>query len=381
MRKWKRTAALFLAVAALLCGCSTNGDGDMANGSAGGKGKSQKQDGQQGQSVPEGGMGRYLESEAELSDQLASPASLVRRTDGSLAVFDREAGLFLSYDDGQSWEKGECGDFPRLARENAILASAYSPEGNLIAAYVPPEGIGGDGSIEPVYLFIDAEGNQRELPIQCDSETGYLYRFWYMGEGLLYGQGFGRNVYQISETDGSMKKVLDMELAHMTAIGGQLLLTHQEGFSIYNPATGALTEDAVLDGFLEEHFKNTDLLGNTNVYTLLAAGSEDGQTVYLACRDGIYSHVLEGSLIEQAVDGSMVTIGDPRCGLVGMAALDNGEFLVLTADGLFRYTYDPDVAAVPEKQLQVYSLRDHLLLRQAITLYQRSEERRVGKEC
>ena len=367
MKKWKKTTAFVLAALMLLCGCSQNGGG----GAAGDGRQAAGQGGGQTGSLPEGGTGRYLEHESELSGQLSSPAGLVRRSDGSLAALDYDSGLYLSYDGGLSWEKGEWGSLPELAQENYIMASAHSPEGNTVAAYIAPENMREDGKWNPLYILIDPEGNQRELPIQCDSETGYLNRFWYLGEGMLYGQGFDGNVYQISETDGSMKKVLDMWLVHMTAVGDRLLLTHQEGFTIYDPATGEQTEDTVLNEFMEKNFNGVDLLGNTGVYSLLAAGGEDGQTVSLACQDGIYSHVLGGSLMEQVVDGSMTSLSDPRYGMVGMAALDSGEFLVLMINGLFRYTYDPDIAPVPEKQLQVYSLRENQLLRQAITLYRK----------
>lgn len=366
MKKWKKTTALVLAALMLLSGCSRNGSDTAKDGS-----QTPGQGGGQDGSLPESGTGRYLENESELTGRLSNPVSLTRRNDGSLAVFDHDSGLYLSRDSGFSWEEGECGSFPELAQENYILASAHSPDGNTVVAYVAPENMGEDGEWDPVYILIDPEGNQRELPIRSDDETGYLYRFWYLGEGMLYGQGFGRDVYQISETDGSMKKVLDMQLAHMTAVGDRLLLTHQEGFTIYDPDTGEQTEDSVLNDFLEKNFKGEDLLGSVNVYSLLVTASEDGQTVYLACRDGIYSHVLGGSLMEQVVDGTMTSLSDPRDGLVGFAAMDNGEFLVLMANGLFRYTYHPDIAAVPEKQLQVYSLKENLLLRQAITLYRK----------
>lgn len=368
MKKWKKPMALFLAVMTLLWGCSGNGNTDAADGGKTGS-QSAGQDGQQSQS--EGGMGRYLESETDVSGLLSRPSGLVRRTDGSLAILDYDNGLIVSGDGGQSWEKEECGSFVQLAQENYMLASAHSPDGSTAAAYVSPENVGEGGEMKPTYLLIDSEGNQRELPIVCDEETGYLLRLWYMGEGMLYGQGFGRNVYQISETDGSMKKILDMRLVHMTAMGDKLLLTHQEGFTVYDPATGEQTEDAMLNDFLEKHIKDEDLLGNTGVYPLLVTDGGDEQTVCLTCRDGIYSHVLGGSLMEQAVDGSLSSFSDPRCGLVGMAVLDTGEILVLTLDSLFRYTYDPDMAAVPEKQLQVYSLKENLLLRQAITLYRK----------
>ena len=320
MKKWKKTTAFVLAALMLLCGCSQNGGG----GAAGDGRQAAGQGGGQTGSLPEGGTGRYLEHESELSGQLSSPAGLVRRSDGSLAALDYDSGLYLSYDGGLSWEKGEWGSLPELAQENYIMASAHSPEGNTVAAYIAPENMREDGKWNPIYILIDPEGNQRELPIQCDSETGYLNRFWYLGEGMLYGQGFDGNVYQISETDGSMKKVLDMWLVHMTAVGDRLLLTHQEGFTIYDPATGEQTEDTVLNEFMEKNFNGVDLLGNTGVYSLLAAGGEDGQTVYLACQDGIYSHVLGGSLMEQVVDGSMTSLSDPRYGMVGMAALDSG---------------------------------------------------------
>lgn len=81
--------------------------------------------------------------------------------------------------------------------------------------------------------------------------------------------------------------VLDMQLLHMTAVGDRLLLTHQEGFTIYDPATGKQTEEAVLSDFLEKNFKNKDLLGNTGVYPLLVTGAmkKIEQSDYRFCRE------------------------------------------------------------------------------------------------
>ena len=142
MKKWKKPMALFLAVMTLLWGCSGNGNTDAADGGKTGS-QSAGQDGQQSQS--EGGMGRYLESETDVSGLLSRPSGLVRRTDGSLAILDYDNGLIVSGDGGQSWEKEECGSFVQLAQENYMLASAHSPDGSTAAAYVSPENVGEAG--------------------------------------------------------------------------------------------------------------------------------------------------------------------------------------------------------------------------------------------
>lgn len=94
--------------------------------------------------------------------------------------------------------------------------------------------------------------------------------------------------------------------------------------------------------------------------------------VYLASESGIYSHVSGGSVMEQLADGALFTLGEPTRIPVAMLVGENGSFLIGYEDGLIcSYVYDPDMPAVPEKQLNVYSLRDNASVRGAIASFRK----------
>lgn len=79
-----------------------------------------------------------------------------------------------------------------------------------------------------------------------------------------------------------------------------------------------------------------------------------------------------GNAMEQLIDGSFSSLGDPALGLCGMLRLESGEFLLLTTgEEMVRFTYDPDEPTVPEKQLKVYSLVENYTIRQAISIFQK----------
>lgn len=75
--------------------------------------------------------------------------------------------------------------------------------------------------------------------------------------------------------------------------------------------------------------------------------------------------------MEQVVDGSLTSLNNPSYGMTDGILLDDDEFLLLFSVGeMIRYTYNPNVPAVPEVQVRAYSLRESQQLKTVISKYQ-----------
>ena len=118
-----------------------------------------------------------------------------------------------------------------------------------------------------------------------------------------------------------------------------------------------------------KNYDDTSSEGQSIVFTQ----DEEGR-LYFCTNGGIYSHSLDGSVVEQVVDGTMTSLSDPELSLLEMAVVE-GSFYVTyqnETDGkLLKYTYDPNIASTPQKEITVYSLKEDKGLRQAIVTYQK----------
>ncbi len=74
--------------------------------------------------------------------------------------------------------------------------------------------------------------------------------------------------------------------------------------------------------------------------------------------------------MEQLADGALTNLGDPSKAPAWMSRNEDGSFLIFYRDGaLCSYVYDPDISAVPEQLLTIYTLYDNETVRQAISCY------------
>ncbi|MDE7267007.1 MAG: extracellular solute-binding protein, partial [Lachnospiraceae bacterium] len=86
---------------------------------------------------------------------------------------------------------------------------------------------------------------------------------------------------------------------------------------------------------------------------------------------GLHRHVIGGSAVEQVIDASLSSFGNPSRPIVHAMELENEEFLAQFEDGsLIKFYYDATVPTVPNDKLVLYSLEDNDTVRQAIAAYQ-----------
>lgn len=385
MKIGKKLAALFLcacmAVTAL-AGCSA-GDGDENDETSAKKGITgeKTEDGSasgSGTEPSENAKGRYLETEVELPEKIASVIGVTKCDDDSIVLIgydENRVGLYMerSVNQGQNWEEIplDSGDY-RVAAINPEDGSAaligYFPSNEeadmkLAAA---------DGSMQTKRLSMPAYEGSKEDSTNMIFSAGYA-------AGKLFVVDFNRKLYEVNTENGEMKEFLEMPVEGITDIipvGERLALLTRNGVRLADAKEGRLlAEDSELETALGVVSNNSD----SPVYRVMLTAGESEEELYYIDHDGIFYHRQGGSTIEQLANGELMSTGDESMGFRGLVYLDEGHFMVFAEDALgnehcYDYTYDADVAAVPEKQLNIYALEDSAILQQAIGAFRKHNQ-------
>lgn len=350
-------------------------------------------------------MGRYLEKEITAPEEVLSREGfrfpdphLQKSESDALILGEQLTGIYTSDDKGESWEaKGN--PWINICNTSYIADFALSPEGAAALIYAPydddtaededrAESTGDAGTEEGKedsadigtedeekwkYAYIDADGILTEIALSLP-EGEQLRGLGFDRQGGLYG--YGRGVfYRIDWTTGIKKELFRFEGIMDAACFTERYLvgfTTRGEVVIYDLAQEMRAEeDKVLQDFISENLGMS--IGNTDRgHAVIAAGGEQEDIVYFAYSGGLYRHVIGGTAIEQIIDGAVSSFGDPSMRLTDMVMLPDNEFVVAYFGGeLYRYSYDPNVPTVPDKQLRVYSLAENYSMRQAVSLFQK----------
>lgn len=394
MTRFRKWTALLLAGTLLLTGCTSVTES---------KNSGQQSDMEQGNvaetAETEKSMGRYLEKEIAVPDEVASmsnfPVVYMQKLDtGELLLAEQFAGMYISGDNGETWERKDVPWLDELKR-NYISQIALAPNGAAAVIYSPlsdeeenedkeisqtaaEEALGDTESdyeadkYRPQYLYADQEGNTKAIEYQ--DTDGYLQQFWFGKDSRLYAYGINYEVYEVNTEDGSMKELFETDgiTDYVCFTEKYMIAFTSRQVAVYDLETGMLTdEDSVFSDFIMDNLGG--MIGSiTDAHSVVAVEGEQEDVIYFAFSGGLYRHVIGGTTMEQIVDGSISSFGDPMMSLAGMAVLPDNEFVVLYGGvKLYRYVYDPDVPTVPEEQLNVYSLTDNYVIRQAVSLFQK----------
>lgn len=360
----KRLACVLWAVILLITGCGG------ADGSQSAKGHGEGEAGKQ-QTVK----GRYAETEADLPGQPEGVSGMFRLPGGKLVITCGEGGLFVSEDGGVSWKSGKTGQLERLASAAYIMDVKPAPDGNLGIIYMEPEEEQGDDLPDsmsaPVGALLTPEEELIPVVIPGTEEGASIDRFWISDEGRYFVTTVGETIYEV-KADGSSERYLVAEGSPQSIqFLGSLMIIDGYDFReplLYDMEQEMYVEDEVLAGFVREHYGDRGFNGGR--HTLCFFPGEEG-VLYLAGEKGLHRHVVGGAAIEQVIDGQLSRLGNPQYGIAGMAFMKTGEFLAVSAAGkLIRFTYDPDLPAVPEEKLKIYSLTENNDIRTAASFYQ-----------
>lgn len=375
-------------------------------------------------------MGRYLEAtDDSLKDELGVESKAARMEDGSLVIFSKNAGKYVSRDNGMTWEREQMAWYEEWRAEGTwVHDMAMAKDGYMAVIYVTDskdeentgieengegreagtdageegenggstdseagadEGsVEGDGkeageetegmelhtedfSFQPKYGLIAPDGTFTELAVSY-KDGDYINRLVFSEDGRLFGSSIDGRVYEIDRETGEKKEVAELShwTTYMTEKDGKLMLVNSDGVTIVDTASGMIVEDKVLDDFLKAQFGSNIDSQVAGVKPLLLMPGEDG-ILYLALGKGIYRHVIGGNVMEQVVDGTLNSLSDPSCGLADGLLLEDDVFLIVRSSGeVMRYVYDPDTPAIPEIRLKAYSLRENGQLKTVISSYQ-----------
>lgn len=370
IRKW---TALLLAGVMLLTGCSAQKDAKTGQQSAKEPGKTTET------ASTEKSLGRYLEKEITLPEEMTAmdsyPAAYMQKLDtGELLLAEQAAGMYISGDNGETWEHKEAPWLDELIGNAYIAQIALAPNGAAAVIYSPySDSETEEPEYQPQYLYIDPDGNTKAIEFQ-NLNDDYLNLFWFGKDSTLYAYGLDYHVYQVDTENGGMKQLFETDgLADYVCFTEKYMIVFaSREVAVYDMETGMLSdEDAVLQNFIAENLGDT-IGNNTDGHSVVAVEGEQENVIYFAFSGGLYRHAVGGTAMEQIVDGNISSFGDPMMALNGIEVLPDNEFAVLYGGvKLYRYVYDPDVPTVPDKQISVYSLEDNYVIRQAVSLFQK----------
>lgn len=219
-------------------------------------------------------------------------------------------------------------------------------------------------------LVVKPDGTQ--IPVDFSAEEDIVKHIWITDNGRIILGTYGNILYEVKE-DGSCENFLTLENSpQMIAFQGSCMIIDGyefESLLLYDMEAREYISDEVLDDFVKENYDKRTFNGGSWFDLYCFPGEDD--VIYLAGNKGVHRHVVGGGAMEQIIDASLSSFGNPARHLLGMVTLENNEFMAIFTDGhLIRYVYDTTVPTVPNETVRAYSLRDNSALRQAISLYQ-----------
>lgn len=317
-------------------------------------------------------MGRYMESNIDLSEYVTKDYGVTRLSDGTLVVLDEKAGQIVSTDDGETWQTKPIpgiDDLDSFTEENYVFQMRAGLDGTIYVLSSPDTN--GTGEFHTGLLIGRPDGSSQVIE-EIETTEHFTSDIWVSPDNRLFVKVLGAScLYELNPEDGSLSNYMTLEyqpdLVQFQG-GYMILMTAHEGVTFYDMKEEKIVADDVLKKFMEENYLG-EYYADESFTVYVVPGEEE--VVYIAGKGGVYRHVIGGSAMEQIIDGSLSSFSNPAMNLRGMITLPQDEFLVLFSGGqLIRYTYDPDVPTVPEDLVTVYSLEEWDAVRQAIAQYQ-----------
>ncbi len=381
----KRLAGLLTAAAILLmAGCGNQGlkgEGTKSYGKQESKAEEENK-----QQVP---MGRYVETETDLSGLLEVASEMRKMPDGRLLITDRYRNMQVSEDGGATWKAWSHSWLEEKMGAAYIMDVKMAPDGTLGIIYEDNEKSSGDEvdvekmeesqDEEPSMFDLSPEfalvrPDERVIPVAFSLTENDVYPdgLWISDSGRFFVTTLGENIYEV-KADGSSELFLTTEgRPQLIQFQGNLMILDGYDFEVplfYDMEKKTYVENQAVSEFVRENYGDRQFNGGS-WYDLYLFPGKDGE-LYLAGKKGLHRYKEGEEAVEQLIDGSLSRLGSPKYGLKSMVLLDTGEFLALFSSGkLIRFTFDPDVAAVPDEKLKIYSLKESYDIQVAASSYQ-----------
>ncbi len=345
-------------------------------------------------------MGRFAEEEIDFSENFTNVRELKKLSDGKLMITDVFSGIWVSDDNGVSWQNENTKYLEEKLANAYIMDVRAGEDGTLGIIYddyqdetfakgeedgeeLPEDGedenseesseeAGSAFDLSPECTLVRTDGTVVPFNLSLTEDEMYPNRIWMTKAGRVFVTTLGNIIYEIKE-DGSSEEYLTTEGRPMLIqFWENIMLIDGYDFEaplLYDMEKKEYVEDKVLSDFVKDNGSNRQFNGGS-WYDLYYFFGEDGK-LYLAGEKGLYCHETGQEGMEQLIDGKLSRLGSPLYGIKGMVMLEDEAFLAVFNSGkIVRFTYDPNMPSMPEECLKVYSLEDSYGIRTAIAMYQ-----------
>lgn len=334
----------------------------------------------------ENAMGRYMETFYEMPPEINRNGGVNWLDDGSLTVISFGNGLYRSYDEGQTWQQEEADWFPMI-QDVYCLSAAMGPDGTVAASCSGKmsEAVrtvyngSADEDWEGNYcVFGMPDGSIKIVDFGFSQDDGScIETFVFKEDGRLFAEDLRGKVYEVDAEKENLKELFmaEQSVGCMDFSGDILMAVGHDRLYRYDLREEVLLpQDETADAWIRQALPDGTVSWTGGGYPVAVAGNGEEDVIYLASEDGVYRHVLGGSMMEQVIDGALSTFGDASSKIYRIRVLENQEFLAVynPSVGLVRYAFDETVPAMPEREIRIYSLEENISVRQAVTAFKRS---------
>lgn len=321
-------------------------------------------------------MGRYVESSIEMP-AISWPTPIFELEDGSANIFDRDSFRLVSSDASHdTWAEKQAAFLDEAGKVSYAQAIAISRNGDCILSYIEKTEeteSTEDYDFNPLYEFIKNDGTVTPLNIELENE-GFFAELAFTQDGRAVGYTYGGDVYEINVENGEITLLFktddvninsfDITSQYIIAIAGNSLYFFDLEKNQLKDTPSTLTQ------FVKEQNIDPDM-GSSECKNYHFYEGKDSNTLYILNTNGLYRYVMDGNSIEQLIDGSLCSIGNPSYNIQSFVEESSGTFLVLFTQGILkRYTFDATVSSVPDNCLKIYSLQENQTIKQAISQFQ-----------
>lgn len=358
-----------LAILLLFGGCSADSQGSAQQGMTAGEGN-----------AASGTKGRYMEEEISLKNVRYSPVDILAVENGVYLVRDQGMDELVAADSAEALVQTQLPeDFRSMVEDQLVAGMAVAENGaRIFSVYESGEQ---NEAVRDLKYFLTAEGELREWNDYVEDEQ--LVYYWYGRDGYFYvstmgdaSSGYSTALYRVNTETGETEYLWDFPavMTNISVCGDYLFAGGYDGLMIYSLSSKEqLSEDSVLTETLKEYL-GVDQGNNSHAYLIAPSQTEDG--IYVLTEEGLFYHVMYGTVMEQVIEGSLCSIGDISKLFAAMCVTEDEAggmpvfWLLYDSGALMRFAYDADVPSMPDTMVRVYSLHDDSNVRQAVIGYQ-----------
>lgn len=344
-------------------------------------------------------MGRYVEQEEYLPEEVLSVLSITQLSDGSLKLLADLGGqgigpygMYTSKDSGKSWSNI---DYPWLDSLVGcpIVTAAISNSGVYIAHtenvidQAPEDESSADSeqssdiidqdksSSDTSFTFVYGDENGvNEIPFDPTSENDNIIgtTLYTAVNGDLISVSLSGQILQIDTKNWKEKNQYSTVpgvgiLPGVATYDDKIAINAGDKISLYSLEDGSAIGEIPTTGSIQSSYINQKVS--------LVSIPSDGSAYFYVNETGLYRVPMDTTVSERLVDGGLSSLAIQNLTFTDIFSVDNEEYLAIARTSefgyrMFRYVYNPDIPTEPSEVVSVYSLYDNKTIRQSISGYQ-----------